>query len=82
MLKQKAVLEYEINQRIYQLTCPADSPLGELHDALMQMKGYCVDKMIENQRAEDAAAKQQLEQLGDTEMTMQEPIEEGQDVET
>lgn len=46
MIKQKTVLEILIGERKYELFCGADSPLGELHDALMQMKGYCVDRMI------------------------------------
>jgi hypothetical protein len=46
MIKQKTVLEVVIGERSYELYCRADSPLGELHDALMQMKGYCVDRMI------------------------------------
>ncbi len=56
MIKQKTVLEVKINDRAYELFCGGDSPLGELHDALMQMKGYCVDRMTTAHEEEKKAA--------------------------
>ena len=47
MLKQHAMLEVKINDRIYQLHLPCDSPLGEAHDALFQMRSYVIDKINE-----------------------------------
>lgn len=47
MLKNKTVIEVKINDRIYSLECSPDSPLGELHDALSQMKGYVIAKMVD-----------------------------------
>ena len=59
MIKQRTVLEIKIGERLYELFCQGDSPLGELHDALMQMKGYVVDRMIaEHQKESDQAEKQ------------------------
>ncbi len=55
-LKQSTALEVVIEDKIYELRCDSDSPLGSLHDALMQMKGFCVDKMIAAQKEEQAAA--------------------------
>jgi len=52
MLKQKSVLEIEIAGKSYYMYCDSDSPLGCLHDALMQMKGWCVDRMIKAQQEE------------------------------
>lgn len=61
MIKQKTVLEVKIGERVYELSCAADSPLGELHDALMQMKGFCVDRMIQAHEQEKKQAEQQKE---------------------
>jgi len=59
MLKQKSVLEIEIAGKKYELYCDSDSPLGCLHDALMQMKGWCVDRMIAAQKQEQEVAEAQ-----------------------
>ncbi len=60
MLKQKSNLCVEIAGKKYELSCDTDSPLGCLHDALMQMKGWCVDRIISAQKEEEAAAAQVL----------------------
>lgn len=57
MLKQKSTLEVSIEGKNYQLICDNDSPLGSLHDALMQMKGWTVERMIKAQQEEEANAK-------------------------
>lgn len=62
MIKQKTILEVKSNDRIYELYCPSDSPLGELHDVLMQMKGYCVDRMVAAQKEEQAIADKMKEE--------------------
>jgi hypothetical protein len=59
MLKQKSSLSVEIAGKSYELCCDSDSPLGCLHDALMQMKGWCVERMISAQKEEQAAADAQ-----------------------
>ncbi len=56
MIKQKSVIEVIIADKRYELSCDSDSPLGSLHDALMQMKGWCVDRMITAQKEEQEAA--------------------------
>jgi hypothetical protein len=45
MLKTKSVLHVKINDRNYCLYCECDSPLGELHDALVQMKTFVIQTM-------------------------------------
>ncbi len=65
MIKQKTVLEVKIGERVYELFCGADSPLGELHDALMQMKGYCVERMVAAQKEEQAAADENMKDNSD-----------------
>lgn len=57
MIKQKTVLEVEVSGRIFQLICDSDSPLGNLHDALMMMKGYTVERMSEAHKQEHEAAE-------------------------
>lgn len=62
MIKQKTIIEVKIGDRIYELSCNGDSPLGELHDALMQMKGFCVERMVQAQKEEQEAADKHMEQ--------------------
>ena len=50
MLKQSVMLEVKKNERVYQLHLPADCPLGEVHDALFEMRSYVVDKINEAQK--------------------------------
>lgn len=45
MLKSQAILEVRKNERIYQFSFYSDAPLGELHDALYQMRSFVVEKM-------------------------------------
>lgn len=57
MIKQKSVIEVEVAGKMFQLYCDNDSPLGSLHDALMQMKGWCVEKMQEAHKQEHEMAE-------------------------
>ncbi len=57
MLKQNSVLEIKIQDKSYELYCDSDSPLGSLHDALMQMKGWCVERMVAAQKEEEAVSE-------------------------
>lgn len=65
MFKQLTVGEVKIGERVYTLLCDSLSPLGELHDALMQMKGHCVDRMIAAHKQEQEAAEAQKQQLSE-----------------
>jgi hypothetical protein len=47
MLKTSATLEVKIGDRVYSLHLPAESPLGEVHDALFRMRSYVVEKINE-----------------------------------
>ena len=62
MIKQKTIIEVKIGDRIYELSCSGDSPLGELHDALMQMKGFCVERMVQAQKEEQEVADRLLQE--------------------
>jgi len=75
MIKNKTVLEVKIGERVYELTCATDSPLGELHDALMQMKGFCVEKMVIAQKQDQEAAEAQ-KKLDENSVEAQKEIDE------
>ncbi len=47
MFNQIGKLEVTMGERKYQLLCEVDSPIGEVHDALSQMKIYVINKMKE-----------------------------------
>jgi len=52
MIKTKTVIEIKIGERIYTLDCSPDSPLGELHDALIQMKSFVIEQIVKQQENE------------------------------
>lgn len=64
MLSQRSVLKVEIQEKVYELYCDSDSPLGSLHDALMQMKGWAVERMVSAQKEELAASEAKKEEEG------------------
>lgn len=47
MLKTQTILEVKIGERIYTLHLDPQSPLGEAYDAVTQMRGYIIDKIVE-----------------------------------
>lgn len=47
MLKNIAKLEVKIGERLYHFFCDQDSPIGEIHDAITQMKGFVVNRILE-----------------------------------
>lgn len=53
MIKQKIVLEEQIGERLYTLECYADSPLGEIHDAICKMKAFVVQRIVDAQKSEE-----------------------------
>lgn len=56
MIKNKSHLEVEIAGKKFALSCDTDSSLGHLFDALMQMKGWCVDRMVAAHKEEEGMA--------------------------
>lgn len=52
MIKNKTMIEVKIGDRIYQLFCDTDSPLGELHDALAGMKAHVVKLITDHEKNE------------------------------
>ena len=47
MIKAKTQLEVTINNRVYSMFFEPSSPIGEIHDALYEMKSFIVGKMQE-----------------------------------
>lgn len=52
MIKQKTVLEVKIGERIYEMCMSPDSPLGEIYDALSQIRLFVVNKINEQNKLE------------------------------
>lgn len=44
------------------LDVPPDMPLGLLFDALMELKGYVVDRMVKSHQEEEKQAEEQMKQ--------------------
>lgn len=53
MIKSKTVLEVKIGERVYSMYCDADSPLGEVHDAVTQMRACVVQKMVDLDKSKE-----------------------------
>ncbi len=47
MIKCKTALHHKIGEREYNLEMANDSPLGEIHDALIVMRNFIIEKMKE-----------------------------------
>ena len=52
MIKNQTVLEVKKGERIYQLSLSSESPLGELFDVLMEMRGFVIERLQEASKAE------------------------------
>ncbi len=50
MIKHNTILEVKIGERIYQFQCSPESTLGELHDALHQMKAFIIQKIVDAEK--------------------------------
>lgn len=61
MIKTKAVIEIDLNDRIYTMECPNDAPLGEVHDAICMMKHVIVNRISEVHESEKKQCSQQCE---------------------
>lgn len=45
MIRSKAVIEIKIGDNIYTMECPSNAQLGEVHDALVQMRSIVIGMM-------------------------------------
>lgn len=58
MINSKTILEHKIGERTYQFFCDPNSPLGELHDALVLMRNFIIQKMQEIDQKQSEKAPQ------------------------
>ena len=59
-ISQKSYLEIEKDGKMVQLVVPSDLSLGLIFDALMELKGYIVDRMSAAHQEEQAEAERQM----------------------
>lgn len=52
MIKSQTIIEIKIGERNYTFECSPDSPLGEIHDALFQMKSIIVQQIVQEHEKE------------------------------
>lgn len=53
MLRQLAVLEVKMNERVYTLSLPNEAPLGEVHDVLFKMRTFVIERINEAQKVDE-----------------------------
>jgi len=68
-IKQKTYIEVEKDGKILQVVLDADMPMGSIFDALMEIKGYVVDRM-------EKAHKEELEMAEEKMATVEPKVEE------
>lgn len=54
MIKQKTVIEVQINEKVFTVDFSPESTLGEIHDALNQMKQVVIDVIVERNKKHEA----------------------------
>ena len=59
-LKQKTYLEVEKGGKLVQVVVDQDMPLGLLFDALMEFKGFAVERMAQAHKQEEAEADKKM----------------------
>lgn len=60
MLKHAVMLEIVKGERVYQFSLPSDSPLGEVHDVLFEMRNFVVNKLNESLNADKPKEQEQI----------------------
>jgi len=59
-LYQKTYIEVEKGDKSFCLQCDNDASLGLIFDALMEMKGYCVERMMNAHKEEEAESEKKM----------------------
>jgi len=59
-IQSKTYLVVEKGDHKFQLVLNSDAPLGLVFDALMEMKGFVVDKMVASQAEEEKEAEEKM----------------------
>lgn len=53
MIKNTTILEVKVGERVYQMLCSSDSPLGELFDTLSAMRSHVAQIIIEQSKEKE-----------------------------
>lgn len=61
-MEQKNAVEFVGTEGKIRLICDSDTPLGKLHDFLLMLKGNIVDRMVAQQKEEDAYSEEMKKQ--------------------
>lgn len=61
MFEKKMIAQVEKGNQKIQVHCDPQCPLGVLHDALMEIKGFVVESMVKAQKEEEDVTKKQKE---------------------
>lgn len=61
MIKTQLKLEVKTGENVYQFSLPENAPLGEVHDALFQMRTFIISKINEAQKADAPKESKQME---------------------
>lgn len=59
-IEQHTKLKIEKDGKDIVLDVAPDTPLGLIFDALMELKGYIVERMVTSQKQEEAEAEEQM----------------------
>jgi len=59
-LNAKTHIVVEKGNKVFELVTDNDASLGLLFDALMEMKGYVVERMASHQKQEEAEAEEKM----------------------
>lgn len=57
-------LEVEKNGKLIVLDVASDTPLGSIFDAIMEFKGYIVERMVSSHKEEEGEAEKQMKEEG------------------
>lgn len=66
-MKQENVVRFASEDKKLVIYVDADTPLGVLHDHLMQLKGEIVDRMVQAQKQEEEISKKVMEESQNSE---------------
>ncbi len=59
-IKQKTYMNVEKDNKLLQVVIDPDMPLGLIFDALMELKGYVIERMAQSHKEEEAEADKQM----------------------
>lgn len=76
-LRPKTHIVVEKGNKTFEFVTDNDAPLGLVFDALMEIKGYAVERMVASQKQEEREAEEKMGEQKQEEQNQQECCEEG-----